>query len=1097
MANSIIAGNDFRLIIRAKKSTGAYLADMDLADVEDLRIYLTRAGRSKVLQSYTLDEEGHAVIYVSAGVVTNATYGIEMVGVYGGARLRAHNTSVFTISGHGGGNSGVLNDYYADIVFVINVAATDVYVQNAIEAHNEDEASHPHLLQLIEEAGDVDDVQIDGESIVDENKIAKIDSSQFGKVDDVKVNGMSVVSNKEANITIPEKVSDLPNDADYATKSELTTGLAAKQDTITAVAEPTIADDGGNPSASVNFEGGEMAFAFRNLKLRFSDLTAADKAELKGDKGDQGDSAVYDPSSPDAPDFVMANTTGQSTTKAMTQKAVTDAICDINLLGNSRFFTAFQISIDTSISTTTAWYATNLGLEKGKKYRIRVRASASHNNATYIILQIVSQQYEGQKAIFDLPAGNTSAEADYFCDDDTLQYMAIYASGGHTVTYNISIVEYIELADNLPTLHQANYVDYFFSLSNYKAAIGNSTKSICISAVGGERMLVKKRVGNQTQMVFFSSLPTLSNNIDLSSYVIGVKIILAGEEEYVTIPQGATIVWINLSAYVSGSLQVFAPEYYKFVEGDGYGISVKNNSVSVSDEIDSSLFVERNAFYSATNRKFAVNENTKGKYLNVKEGQCYRIVADKDLYCAIAAMRSIANVINSMDDSTATRYWGLFKGQEITIRIAKGETILWFNTKTISGGTVINYDASVYYATNPSRCNTPMLLIPVYGQSLAIGGDTTRLTLGAKYPSLTANTEGLYSSYSDNVETSKEGLLDSFVKSYCQDNNTGYTAFGTSVISFSYGQGSTSIIGLKKGTTLYTNFLSKIQAAYNNAGGNLIVPAFCWVQGEDDRFDTNTNDYKGDLAQLREDLDEDIKAITGQEEDVHCIVYQTNQLSIGGSHFVPTNYESGNNGALMSVPQAQYELIRDNEYFHASTPIYMMAFYLSQNGYRIHITNESQRLLGYYEGLQAQRIVNGGADVGLYVSSVTKIDSTHIKLNLHTPCPPLVIDTEQVYEVDGYGFSVITSNNENILQSVSIAPNHFSEQAIIIETSTNCTNAKVRYGVNGTIAINSSGYNTGSRGNIRDSQGLVYIADINGKKVPMHNWLYFFEEIIK
>ena len=43
-----------------------------------------------------------------------------------------------------------------------------------------------------------------------------------------------------------------------------------------------------------------------------------------GGKGDTGDSAVYDPSSPDTPDFVMANTTGQSTTKAMTQKAVTE-----------------------------------------------------------------------------------------------------------------------------------------------------------------------------------------------------------------------------------------------------------------------------------------------------------------------------------------------------------------------------------------------------------------------------------------------------------------------------------------------------------------------------------------------------------------------------------------------------------------------------------------------------------------------------------------------------------------------------------------------------------------------------------------------------
>ena len=50
----------------------------------------------------------------------------------------------------------------------------------------------------------------------------------------------------------------------------------------------------------------------------------------KGDKGDQGDSAVYNPDDPEAPDFEMANTTGQSTTKAMTQKAVTDAIDGVN-----------------------------------------------------------------------------------------------------------------------------------------------------------------------------------------------------------------------------------------------------------------------------------------------------------------------------------------------------------------------------------------------------------------------------------------------------------------------------------------------------------------------------------------------------------------------------------------------------------------------------------------------------------------------------------------------------------------------------------------------------------------------------------------------
>lgn len=46
----------------------------------------------------------------------------------------------------------------------------------------------------------------------------------------------------------------------------------------------------------------------------------------KGDKGDPGDTAVYDPNDPSVPDFVMATTTGQSTTKAMTQKAITDEL---------------------------------------------------------------------------------------------------------------------------------------------------------------------------------------------------------------------------------------------------------------------------------------------------------------------------------------------------------------------------------------------------------------------------------------------------------------------------------------------------------------------------------------------------------------------------------------------------------------------------------------------------------------------------------------------------------------------------------------------------------------------------------------------------
>lgn len=49
---------------------------------------------------------------------------------------------------------------------------------------------------------------------------------------------------------------------------------------------------------------------------------------VNGRKGSQGDSAVFDPDDPDTPSFEMANTLGGSSQKAITQKAVTEAIVD-------------------------------------------------------------------------------------------------------------------------------------------------------------------------------------------------------------------------------------------------------------------------------------------------------------------------------------------------------------------------------------------------------------------------------------------------------------------------------------------------------------------------------------------------------------------------------------------------------------------------------------------------------------------------------------------------------------------------------------------------------------------------------------------------
>lgn len=75
------------------------------------------------------------------------------------------------------------------------------------------------LEDQIKNAGKIDDVQVDGNSIVT-NKVANLNSSKFGKVDDVRVNGVSVVTNKIANIDTSNLKSEIEQ-----TRKDLTSSL--------------------------------------------------------------------------------------------------------------------------------------------------------------------------------------------------------------------------------------------------------------------------------------------------------------------------------------------------------------------------------------------------------------------------------------------------------------------------------------------------------------------------------------------------------------------------------------------------------------------------------------------------------------------------------------------------------------------------------------------------------------------------------------------------------------------------------------------------------------------------------------------------------
>ena len=627
------------------------------------------------------------------------------------------------------------------------------------------------------------------------------------------------------------------------------------------------------------------------------------------------------------------------------------------------------------------------------------------------------------------------------------------------------------------------------SANNYRSSAittdGIFTTIIATNNISVPQMLAARLYNNGTYIASVA-IGVGGGNVDISTYNANtIRFVRANANQ----PLGNVIVSCNIRHVTKLKDKVIDM-------GKGYS------------EVSNELFITYDGAFFGANGKYVLASGCAFKYIQVNAGERYIITANSNAFCVYAQMRSIPDNIEHWTDIDATSHGTMPPKKIIVLEIENGCNYLAVGVSN----TYINVEPTIFKIDDDKALidnivvnsvfdinvnNSRVLLFPVYGQSLAIGGDAVPITTYCRFPNNCANDNTLGLRFDQVHETSIYGLVESYVDFKGQEDRVPAIKQTDRIASFSSGQGSTPISGLVKGTTLYNNLISAITTAYNNRARNaMIIPAFCWVQGEGDT-NNGVDYYYNALSQLRVDLDADIKAITGQSEDVHCILYQTNQLCPAtNSNWDASKYASGAGGALMEGSvTAQWKLIKDSAYFHASSPVYPMTFVVSSNGAIIHINGMSQKLLGYYEGLATKRLMDGhGNDIGLYVTNVTKVDSTHIRLSLHVPAPPIVVDTESVFETDNYGFSVITESNQNIISNVNIERNNLGSSSILITTSTDCTNAKIRYGVNGIKG--HSGYDKGPRGNIRDSQGLWYKADINGVTVPMHNWLLFFEYLI-
>ena len=392
-----------------------------------------------------------------------------------------------------------------------------------------------------------------------------------------------------------------------------------------------------------------------------------------------------------------------------------------------------------------------------------------------------------------------------------------------------------------------------------------------------------------------------------------------------------------------------------------------------------------------------------------------------------------------------------------------------------------------------------VLAIPVYGQSLALGEEAIRIT---DFDSLTEQCHHLV--LTENLDEKFGYLSDSHIKQWLKKiihdrhrafelsiygmaeevthyfQTKGY-GDGVMLCTFPGGKGQTGIEAMSKGTDPYQKFLNEIKGAYEKAkdnGWNFMVPAFCWMQGEDDIVWDKSKNYKKDLKQFQTDLSNDIKSITHQSQPVVCICYQANCLTLSKS-YQNDRFEMKET----SVPEGEMELIKEDSLFMASGPTYPYSFVEE----RVHIDGISQKRLGHLAGLSVIRLLEAHPSKGL-IPEKWMIDGNTVEITFNVPSPPLVFDTVAVSKAANYGFSVIDSGNQNILQQVVLQGNN-----VMLYCNKSPQGCRVRYAVNGMKG--KSGHEFGPRGNLRDSQGSTLTTTIRSKTYPLDNWCYQFDEL--
>ena len=465
---TITKGCDFTLRFAAKRIGINRYVRVSFVEISNIIVNLVSLPSTKTPVSHSIDEQGRLVVDIAGENLDCNTYGIEINGFYNNGNWRHQIAPAFEIVMFSTEDNYALNES-DNLTIDFEIIVGETYASSRALAgtmaeHDAAQTAHPYILQqlatlahtvadiataaaggiathntsntahqdiresvanlntamqsaetailalqtTIMSAGKVDDVQIDGTSILN-NKIANIDSTQFGKVDDVKVNGSSVVSNKEANITVPTKVSDLDNDENYATETQVN----AVADQVSEVASniPTKVSDLDNDSDFITESEAEQMVEDAASEITIGTTTTGEpgteaevtnsgttKAPILNFTIPRGEQGLTGPAGPEGPqgdsvivgqgDLPLVHTFGNSTEKAASQKCVGNLLSYTN-----KRFVLIDKQIRNEIVTEGSYNYTG-----GQNCRIQI--PKLEVGKTYVFIVEVQQEVESTFGVY-------------------------------------------------------------------------------------------------------------------------------------------------------------------------------------------------------------------------------------------------------------------------------------------------------------------------------------------------------------------------------------------------------------------------------------------------------------------------------------------------------------------------------------------------------------------------------------------------------------------------------------------------------------------------------------------------------------------------